>query len=102
MIRYQSGMFDETLARPRAVHGVHVLESLRDVAARLPMWRRRSAPETPCAWMAPPPERALPRDLNLPLSAFDPGALGRCTRLSVAGFVDPMVLEQTLHRIPAR
>lgn len=27
------------------------------------------------AWLSPPPERRLPRDLDLPLSVFDPGAL---------------------------
>ena len=27
------------------------------------------------AWLSPPPERRLPRDLDLPLGVFDPGAL---------------------------
>ncbi|PCG15178.1 MULTISPECIES: hypothetical protein [Sphingomonas] len=29
----------------------------------------------PAAWLSPPPERPLPRDLNLPMSVFDPGAV---------------------------
>lgn len=95
-------MIDDTLARPSALHGAHVLDTLREAAARLPLWRRKREPAaTPCAWSGPPPVRALPRDLDLPLSAFDPGAFGRCAKVSVAGFVDPMILEQTLRRIPA-
>ncbi len=33
------------------------------------------APEPPLPWMSPPPERRLPRDLDLPMSVFDPGAV---------------------------
>ncbi|MEH3047168.1 hypothetical protein [Sphingomonas adhaesiva] len=32
-------------------------------------------PEPPLPWMSPPPERRLPRDLDLPMSVFDPGAV---------------------------
>lgn len=32
-------------------------------------------PEPPLPWMSPPPERKLPRDLDLPMSVFDPGAV---------------------------
>lgn len=105
LTRYTAGMIDDHQARPSALHGATVLQSLRAAAGRLPIWPRRAVPvpssSTPCAWTAPPLARALPRNLDIPLSAYDPGAFGRCAPMSVAGFVDPMVLEQTLHRIPA-
>lgn len=33
------------------------------------------SPEPLLPWMSPPPERRLPRDLDLPMSVFDPGAV---------------------------
>ena len=99
-------MLDDILPLPLAARSHGVLDTMRAAVSRL--GRRRMDPPVaaggaaPCAWMAPPPERPLPRDLNLKLSAFDPGALRRCTPVSAAAFVDPIVLERTLHRIPAR
>ncbi|WP_341208502.1 hypothetical protein [uncultured Sphingomonas sp.] len=102
-------MFDDTLHLSPSARSSGVLDTMRAAVSRL--GRRRVERVTaaggaaPCAWMAPPPERPLPRDLSLPLSAFDPGALRRCTAVkpvSAAAFVDPLLLERTLHRIPAR
>jgi hypothetical protein len=101
-----SGMFDDTLLHSPAARSHGVLDTMLAAVSRL--GRRRvervtaAGGQAPCAWMAPPPERALPRDLNLPLSAFDPGALRRCKPVSAAAFVDPLLLERTLYRIPAR
>ena len=105
MSRYRRDMINDTPARSSALNGAHVLGALREAAERLPLLRRKrgaavAAPD-PCAWSGPPPVRALPLDLDLPMSAFDPGAFGRCAKVSVAAFVDPMILEQTLRRIPA-
>jgi hypothetical protein len=110
-------MFDDAL--PIAARNPGVLTAMYDAVARLPRLARRrdrrravdrhvALPrvEAPGAWMSPPPERPLPRDLNLPLSAFDPSALRRAAiqpiAASAAAFVDPIILERTLHRIHAR
>jgi hypothetical protein len=107
-------MFDDAL--PIAARSPGVLAAVYDAVARLPRRATRrdrpvsaaaaAALATHDAWMAPPPERPLPRDLDLPLSAFDPGALRRTiVRPAVppaAAFVDPIILERTLHRIHAR
>ncbi len=110
-------MFDDAL--PIAARSPGVLTAMYDAVARLPRLAKgrdrhravdgRSAlPRAgmPAAWMSPPSEQPLPRDLNLPLSAFDPGALRRTVVqpvvASAAAFVDPIILERTLHRIHAR
>lgn len=106
LVRYTADMFDDTLLLSPNARSHGVLDSMRAAVSRL--GRRRVERATaaggaaPCAWMAPPPERPLPHDLNLPLSAFDPGALRRCKPVSAAAFVDPLLLERTLYRIPAR
>ncbi|WP_028967058.1 hypothetical protein [Sphingomonas phyllosphaerae] len=105
MLRYTAGMFDDTLLLSPSARSSGVLDTMRAAVSRLGRRRVERVSAAPCAWMAPPPERPLPRDLNLPLSAFDPGALRRCTAVkpvSAAAFVDPLLLERTLYRIPAR
>lgn len=57
------------------------------------------------AWMSPPPERRLPRDLNMPLSAFDPGAIRQHAASppppQSTRWTDPMALARTLDRVRA-
>ncbi len=117
---YTISMFDDAMLHPQAARSQGVLASMRAAMARLPLWADNSRPhrgplrahvEQPDraaggAWISPPREQPLPRDLNLPLSAFDPGALrrtvGPAVVASAAAFVDPIILERMLHRIPAR
>ncbi|KTT70766.1 hypothetical protein NS334_11705 [Sphingomonas endophytica] len=62
------------------------------------------------AWMSPPPERPLPRDLNMPLSAFDPGALrhrpadrpATMAPVATSPWADPLALERRLERLRTR
>lgn len=90
-----------------------VMQAMRSTVSRWMRGGERRASPTPArrdviasrgvaatAWMSPPPERPLPRDLNLPLSAFDPGALRHLDAPSApAAAFDPIMLERTLHRL---
>lgn len=50
--------------------------------------------------MSPPSERTLPRDLDLPLRLFDPGAMrDQPAPCRATGLPDPVMLERTLHRL---
>jgi hypothetical protein len=55
------------------------------------------------AWLTSPPERPLPRDLDLPLRLFDPAALARATPEAApaprAMALEPLLLDETLQRL---
>lgn len=55
---------------------------------------------TAAVWMTPPPERRLPRDLDVPMWTFDPGAMrNRAPIVAPAGWTDPIALERMLRRL---
>lgn len=65
--------------------------------------RVRDAAGAVPAWLTPPPERPLPRDLDLPLRLFDPAALARATPEAApaprAMALEPLLLDETLQRL---
>ncbi|MBW6527581.1 hypothetical protein KZ813_12085 [Sphingomonas sp. RHCKR7] len=63
--------------------------------------RHARAAEAVPAWLTPPPERPLPRDLDLPLRLFDPAALARSTPAVAprAMALEPLLLDETLQRL---
>lgn len=65
--------------------------------------RARDAAGAVPAWLTPPPERPLPRDLDLPLRLFDPAALARATPEAApaprAMALEPLLLDETLQRL---
>ncbi|MGK6324568.1 hypothetical protein ACMGDM_16000 [Sphingomonas sp. DT-51] len=100
-------MVADVLARSAAARPAAA--PLSGLAGAWRRWRRhdprhalaRDAVEATPAWLAPPPERLLPTDLDLPLRLYDPAAFARAASTPAPRGVplEPLLLDETLQRL---